>query len=62
MQFAAVVAATGSSLLLFVLTHGLFDLLQGIQMVTVETVAVEIDDGIADAEENGEGIDDEQWS
>ena len=60
-QFAAVVAATGSSLLLLVLTHGLLDLLQCIQMVTVETVAVEIDDGIADAEENGEGIDDEQW-
>ena len=60
-QLAAVVTATGGGLLL-VLTHGLLDLLQGIQMVTVEAVAVEIDDGIADAEENGEGIDDEQWS
>ena len=59
-QFVAVVAATGNSLLLLlILTHGALDLLQGIQMGTVEAVAVEADDGLAVAEENGEGIDDE---
>ena len=60
-QFVAVITpAGGGLLLLLILTHGALYLLQGIQMLTVETVAVETDDGIADAEENGEGIDDEQ--
>ena len=59
-EFAASLAV-GSSLL-FVLLQGALDLLQIVQAVTVETVAIEADDGIADAEEDDEGIDDQQGS
>ena len=60
-QVAAVILSV-QTLRLFVLLHAALHFLQRLQVATVQTVAVEADDGIADAEHDGERIDDEQRS